>query len=35
MIYARDKDLVDGGSVYWTRDIKQPDIESPLIVGVL
>jgi len=33
MIYARDKDLVDGGSVYWTRDIKQPDIES--IVGAL
>ena len=28
MIYARDKSLIDGGSVYWTREIKEPDIDS-------
>jgi hypothetical protein len=26
VIYLRDKTIVDGGSVYWKRDIKQPDI---------
>ncbi len=26
MIYLRDKSIVDGGSVYWNRDIKEPDI---------
>jgi len=28
MIYARDKNLVDGGSIYWSREIKEPNIES-------
>ena len=26
MIYMRDKDIVDGGSVYWSRDIQKSDI---------
>jgi len=26
VIYLRDKTIVDGGSVYWKRDIKDPDI---------
>lgn len=26
VIYLRDKTIVDGGSVYWKRDIKKPDI---------
>ena len=26
VIYLRDKTIVDGGSVYWKRDIKEPDI---------
>lgn len=26
IIYLRDKNIVDGGSVYWKRDIKEPDI---------
>lgn len=25
VIYLRDKTIVDGGSVYWKRDIKEPD----------
>jgi len=27
IIYQRDKSIVDGGSVYWDRQLKQPDIE--------
>jgi hypothetical protein len=30
VIYLRDKSIVDGGSVYWKRDIKEPDI-NPII----
>ena len=30
IIYLRDKTIVDGGSVYWGRDIQQPDI-SPIV----
>ena len=30
MIYLRDKDIVDGGSVYWNRNIEKPDI-SPIV----
>jgi len=26
VIYLRDKSIIDGGSVYWKRDIKDPDI---------
>jgi len=26
VIYLRDKTIIDGGSVYWKRDIKDPDI---------
>ena len=26
IIYLRDKTIVDGGSVYWKRDIKEPDV---------
>lgn len=26
VIYHRDKDIVDGGSVYWKRDIKEPNV---------
>ena len=26
VIYLRDKTIIDGGSVYWKRDIKEPDI---------
>jgi len=26
VIYLRDRSIVDGGSVYWKRDIKDPDI---------
>jgi hypothetical protein len=26
VIYLRDKTIVDGGSVYWKRDIKNPDV---------
>ena len=26
VIYQRDKSIVDGGSVYWKRDIKEPDV---------
>lgn len=26
MIYARDKNIIDGGSVYWKRNIETPDI---------
>jgi hypothetical protein len=26
VIYLRDKNIVDGGSVYWKRDPKQPDV---------
>ena len=33
MIYARDKNLVDGGSVYWNRPITQPDI-SPILEAI-
>ena len=27
VIYLRDKTIVDGGSVYWKRDIKEPDVK--------
>ena len=30
VIYQRDKSLVDGGSVYWNRSIKEPDV-SPIL----
>ena len=30
VIYLRDKTIVDGGSVYWKRDIKEPDVTSIL-----
>lgn len=30
VIYLRDKTIVDGGSVYWKRDIKEPDITAIL-----
>lgn len=30
MIYYRDKDIVDGGSVYWNRQIETPDI-TPIV----
>lgn len=30
VIYLRDKTIVDGGSVYWKRDIKNPDITAIL-----
>ena len=33
VIYLRDKTIVDGGSVYWKRDIKEPDVTP--IVGAL
>ena len=33
VIYLRDKTIVDGGNVYWKRDLKQPDITP--IVGAL
>jgi len=26
VIYLRDKTIIDGGSVYWKRDIKEPDV---------
>lgn len=26
VIYLRDKNIIDGGSVYWQRDVKEPDI---------
>jgi len=26
VIYLRDKTIIDGGSVYWKRDIKDPDV---------
>ena len=26
VIYLRDKTIIDGGSVYWKRDIKNPDV---------
>lgn len=33
MIYERDKNIVDGGSVYWKRDIKLPDI-TPILNAI-
>jgi hypothetical protein len=27
IVYARDKNIVDGGSVYYAREIKEPDLE--------
>jgi hypothetical protein len=30
VIYLRDKTIVDGGSVYWKRDIKDPDVSAIL-----
>ena len=33
VIYLRDKSIHDGGSVYWNRDIKKPNIE-PIVEAV-
>lgn len=33
VIYYRDKNIRDGGSIYWKRDIKLPDI-SPIISAI-
>jgi len=33
VIYLRDKSIKDGGSVYWNRDIKQPDV-GPILKAV-
>ena len=33
VIYLRDKTIVDGGSVYWKRDIKKPDI-TPILKAI-
>jgi hypothetical protein len=33
MIYLRDKKIIDGGSVYWNRDIEIPSIE-PILGGI-
>ena len=33
VIYRRDKTLQDGGSVYWRRDIKQPNIQ-PIVTAM-
>ena len=30
VIYLRDKTIVDGGSVYWKRDVKEPDVTAIL-----
>ena len=30
VIYLRDKNIVDGGSVYWKREIKNPDVTAIL-----
>jgi len=30
VIYLRDKSIIDGGSVYWKRDIKSPDVTAIL-----
>ena len=33
VIYLRDKTIVDGGSVYWKRDIKIPDV-TPILIAL-
>jgi hypothetical protein len=33
VVYLRDKNIQDGGSVYWKRDIKQPNIQ-PIVTAV-
>lgn len=33
VIYLRDKNIIDGGSVYWKRDIKEPDVQ-PILNAV-
>lgn len=33
VIYLRDKNIVDGGSVYWKREIKNPDV-TPILKGM-
>jgi len=33
VVYLRDKTIQDGGSVYWKRDIKQPDI-APILTAI-
>lgn len=33
VIYLRDKTIVDGGSVYWKRDIKEPDV-TPILKAI-
>jgi len=33
VIYLRDKNIVDGGSVYWKRNLKEPDVE-PILKAV-
>ena len=32
IIYFRDKNIIDGGSIYWKRKIKSPDI-LPILDG--
>ena len=32
VIYLRDKNIVDGGSVYWKREIKNPDV-TPILTA--
>jgi hypothetical protein len=33
VIYLRDPTIIDGGSVYWKRDIKQPDV-TPILNSI-
>lgn len=33
VIYLRDKTIVDGGSVYWKRDLKKPDV-APILNAI-
>lgn len=33
VIYLRDSTIIDGGSVYWKRDIKQPDV-TPILNSI-
>ena len=35
VIYLRDKDMKDGGSVYWKRDNNVPDINIPDVLHSL
>lgn len=33
LIYARDNEIVDGGSVYWNREVQHPDI-TPILKAI-